>query len=108
MALEILKNTQTLTLKGTTITFPSIYSRLELACFPDGQSMQVAFYDYQSKAIYDSGEGNIFISELPLSSTYSVDVAAGQEQSLELAHQKAKEELEALGYIVNIIDLPTA
>ena len=108
MALEILKNTKTLTLKGTNITFTSIYSRLELACFPDGQSMQVAFYDYQSKAIYDAGEGNIKISELPISATYDVDIAAGQEQSLELAHQKAKEQLETLGYIVNIIDLPTA
>ena len=106
MALEILKNTQTLTLKGTTITFPSIYSRLELACFPDGASIQVAFYDYQSKDVYNSGEGNIHIAEIPASSTYDVDIASGEIQTLQLAHEKAKEEFEALGYTVNIIDLP--
>lgn len=108
MALEILEQgAKKLTLKGTNITFPSIYSRLELACFPDGKSMQVAFYDYQSKTVYDAGEGNIFISEIPNNSTYSVDIAAGEEQSLQLAHEKAKSQFEALGYIVNIIDLPT-
>ena len=108
MALEITeKGENKLTLQGTTITFPSIYSRLELACFKDGASIQVAFYDYQSKTVYSSGEGNIFISEIPNNSTYSVDIAAGEEQSLQLAHEKAKSQFEALGYIVNIIDLPT-
>jgi len=108
MALEILEQGENkLTLKGTSITFLSIYSRLELACFPDGKSIQVAFYDYQSKEVYDLGEGNLQISEIPLNSTYIVDIAAGEEQSLQLAHEKAKTELEELGYIVNIIDLPT-
>ena len=107
MALEITENGQNkLTLENTNITFPSIYSRLELACFKDGLTMQVAFYDYQSKAIYDSGEGNIKIQEIPVSATYDVDIAAGQEQSLQLAHEKAKEQIEALGYLVKIIDLP--
>ena len=107
MALEILEQGEKkLTLKGTNITFPSIYSRLELACFKDGASIQVAFYDYQSKAVYDSGEGNIRIAEIPLSSTYDVDIASGEIQTLQLAHEKAKEEFEALGYTVNIIDLP--
>ena len=46
-------------------------------------------------------------TEIPNNSTYSVDIAAGEEQSLQLAHEKAKSQFEALGYIVNIIDLPT-
>ena len=107
MALEILEQGENkLTLKGTNITFSSIYSRLELACFKDGASIQVAFYDYQSKAVYNSGEGNLQISEIPNNSTYSVDIASGEIQTLQLAHEKAKEEFEALGYTVNIIDLP--
>lgn len=106
MALEILNNGQTLTLKGTTITFDSIYSRLELACFADGKSMQVAFLDYQSASTYTSGSANIQIEEIPLNSTYDVDIAGGEIQSLQLAHEKAKAELEGEGFTVNIIDLP--
>ncbi len=106
MALEILNNGQTLTLKGTTITFDSIYSRLELACFADGKSMQVAFLDYQSSDTYASGSANIQIEEIPRVSTYSVDIAGGEVQSLLLAHQKAKVELEGEGFTVNIVDLP--
>ena len=107
MALEITENKENkLTLQGTTITFPSIYSRLELACFKDGASIQVAFYDYQSKDVYNSGEGNIRMAEIPASSTYDGDSASGQIQTLQLAHEKAKEEFEALGYLVKIIDLP--
>ena len=106
MALEILKSDQTLTLKGTTITFDTIYSRLELACFADGKSMQVAFLDYQSASTYTSGSSNIQIEEIPLNTTYDVDIAGGEIQSLQLAHEKAKVELEEKGFIVNIIDLP--
>jgi len=105
MALEILKNNQTLTLQGTTISFDSIYSRLELACFPSGKNMQVAFYNYQTQDTYSSGSSNIRISELPLASDYVVNVSGGEVQGLQLAHEKAKAELESIGYTVNIVEL---
>ena len=105
MALEISSNTQTLTLKGTSITFNTVYSRLELACFPDGKSMQVAFHNYQDVTAFSAGNSTIKLEGIANNSMYSVDVVGGETQSLQLAHEKARDELQALGYTVSIIDL---
>ena len=109
MALEITATaTSKLTIKGTTIELNSIYSRLEFALPKNGESMQAALYNYESKALYET-EDSSFLKTEELQDNYeiTVDVAAGEEQSLQLGHQKVKEQLESEGYTVVIVGLPT-
>jgi hypothetical protein len=109
MALEITATVESkLTVKGTTAELSSIYSRLEFALPKDGEKMGAALYNYESKALYET-DANNFLKTNELSDNYNVaiDVAAGEEQSLETGHQKVKEQLEADGYTVAIVGLPT-
>jgi len=95
-----------LTIQGTSIEVASIYGRLEIGLAANGINMQVNNGIYEAKANYEANDSILRISEL--SNTlynFIVDVAAGEEQSLTLAHSKLQSDLEDLGYSVSIIDL---
>lgn len=110
MALEITATaTAKITVKGTTVELPSIYSRLELGLPKNGKSMSVALYGYGSKVIYNANQGDtVKVEEIKSNYNLNVDVLAGEEQSLQLAHDKVKALLEAQGYTVAIVGLPVA
>ena len=95
-----------LTIQGTSIEVGSTYGRLEIGLAANGINMQVNNGIYEARANYEAGDSILRIAEL--SGTlynFIVDVEAGEEQSLTLAHSKLQSDLEDLGYSVSIIDL---
>tara|TARA_R110002020_G_scaffold185953_1_gene383830 strand:- start:354 stop:677 length:324 start_codon:yes stop_codon:yes gene_type:complete len=95
-----------LRISGTTTDLASMYSRIEFACPKNGKSMQGALYNYAAKAEYEASPLSLLkIDNFTTGYTVAIDVAT-QEQSLETGHQGIKTQLEAVGYTVEIVDLP--
>jgi|5B_taG_2_1085324.scaffolds.fasta_scaffold00447_21 hypothetical protein len=108
MALTITKtDTLPLTIKGTSVVLPSVYARLETAFSPNGINIQIGMYFYENKAAFQSEEGVVKIKELKSLYNKEADLAAdpAESQTVELAHEKVKADLEAKGYTVAIVDL---
>jgi hypothetical protein len=88
--------------QGTDIELQSVYNRLEFGCRPNGKSMEIAFYTYADKAAYEAG--SYLPTDLPIgNTTRDIDLET-QTQSVETAHELAKEWFEEQGYVC-IIDL---
>ena len=108
MALEITAaGAAKLIISGTTTELATIYARIEFACPRNGESMQGALYNYATKSEYDtSPDALLRLDAFQTSYAITVDVAGGQEQSLQTGHEGIKTQLEAEGYTVVIVDLP--
>ena len=105
--------TEKIYVKGTSIELPSVVARLEFYAPKDGKKIQVAPYYYENQAAYDNGNPIISIEGVEgfvLSAKY-YDLALGTDpetyeaQTIQVAHDKIKADLEALGYTVVISGL---
>jgi hypothetical protein len=106
MALEISKTAEAaLTIQGTSIALDSIYARIELASGQNGVNMQMGMYYYEDQAAFDAGSSVVRIVEMASLFNGEADIAAGETQTLQLASEKVKADIEAQGYTVAIVDL---
>jgi hypothetical protein len=100
MALNITGNIQ---ISGG-ITISSAYARLTADINQDGDRLRTMVNYYVSKDAYTNGSGEIYLldSILPV---YDYNRQADGADLLDVAHNKVKAELEALGYSVVIEEL---
>jgi len=106
MALTITKTDEApLTIKGTSIELPSVYARIELAASPNGVDMQMGMYYYEDKAAFQAAQGVLKVNELQDLFNGAADLEQSESQSVQLASEKVKAQLEAKGYTVAIVDL---
>lgn len=89
--------------QGTDIELQSVYNRIEFGCRPNGTTMELAFYTYADKTAYETN--SYLPTDLPTANlTRDIDLET-QTQSVEAAHELAKEWYEEQGYVC-MIDLP--
>ena len=106
MALEISKaGDAKLTIEGTSIELDNAYARIELAAAANGVDMQMGMYYYENAATFEAGGGVVRIAEMKPLYNAEADIAQGQTQTILLASEKVKEDLEAQGYTVAIVEL---
>ena len=106
MALEISKSDEAkLTISGTSIELDSIYARISLAAAENGINMQMGMYYYEDAASFEAGSGVLRIEEMKGVYYGQADIEQGQTQTILLASEKVKEDLEAQGYTVAIVEL---
>lgn len=101
MALIITPSTEKkIHVQGTDIELTSVYNRIEFGCRPNGITIELAFYTYADKPAYESGLH--LPTDLPTSNlTLDIDPLT-QIQSVESAHELAKEYFEQQGYVCTI------
>ena len=96
--------------KGTTVEIASVVARLEFYAPKDGKQIQVAPYYYENESAYTNGNPVLSIDGIEgfvISAKY-YELALGTtpetylEQSIQVAHDKIKKDLEGLGYTVVI------
>ena len=106
MALEITaQGDAKLQISGTTTELSSVYARLEFGLPKNGESMSGALYVYAAKSEYDNSPSSLLkLDNLITGYNVAIDIAT-ETQSLQVGHEKIKEELETAGYTVAIIDL---
>lgn len=99
--------------KGTNVEIASVAARLEFYAPKDGKQIQVAPYYYEDATAYNNGNPTLSIEGIEgfvLAAKY-YDLAIGTtpetylDQSIQVAHDKIKEDLESLGYTVTISGL---
>ena len=108
--ITVTPNTEKIYFKGTTVELSSVVARLEFAAPKDGKTIQVAPYYYVDNTAYENGDDTLSIEGVEgflLSAKY-YDLALGtdpetyDQQTIQVAHEKVKEDLESLGYTVVI------
>jgi hypothetical protein len=108
--ITVTPNTEKIYFKGTTVELASVVSRLEFSAPKDGKTIQVAPNYYTDNAAYESGDDTISIEGVEgflLRAKY-YDLAKGTDpetydpQTIQIAHDKVKADLESLGYNVVI------
>lgn len=111
--ITVTPNTEKIYFKGTTVELSSVVARLEFSAPKDGKTIQVAPYYYADSAAYENGDETLSIEGVEgflLSAKY-YDLALGTDpetydpQTIQVAHDKVKEDLENLGYNVVISGL---
>jgi hypothetical protein len=108
--ITVTPNTEKIYFKGTTVEIASVVARLEFAAPKDGKTIQVAPYWYENETAYNNGEETISIEGVEgfLVSAKYYDLALGTDpetydpQTIQVAHDKVKADLESLGYTVVI------
>ena len=86
--------------QGTVIELPQVYNRLEFGCRPNGITMEVAFYTYETFEAYTSGSS--IPTDIPTGNLNKDIDPLTQVQSVESAHELAKTWYEEQGYNVVI------
>ena len=102
--------TEKIYVKGTTIELASVVARLEFYAPKDGKTIQVAPYYYESEAAYTSGNPILAIEGVEgfVTSAKYYDLSNGDDpetwkaQTIQVAHDEIKADLEGLGYTVVI------
>jgi hypothetical protein len=93
---------QKIHIQGTSIELSSVYTRIEFGCRPNGKTIEIAFYTYADKTAYQAE--SYLPTDLPVgNTTRDIDLET-QTQSVETAHELAKEWFEEQGYEV-VVDL---
>lgn len=94
------KGDKKLTIKGMTLTIPSVYGRITKTDSADGKTMNCGIYWFESEAMYEQPKPlTIAIDEVIQGATvFNVDIEAGETQTMELAHIKYKELYDSMGY----------
>lgn len=100
MALEILG---TIDLDGG-LTSSTGYARLTADVNAVGDRLRTSVSFYVNKAAFDGGSGKIYLAN-PVDSVYDYNRQTDGVDLLDVAHNKVKTELEALGYTVTIVEL---
>lgn len=85
---------------GTEIEMPSVYGRIEFAGRADGKTLEIAVATYASKAAFEGGAS--VLSTNVQQGNMNVELKEGEMQSVDTAHQYAKQAFEQLGYTVEI------
>ena len=80
-------------------------ARIELAASPNGVDMQMGMYYYEDKAAFQAAQGVLKVNELQDLFNGAADLEQSESQSVQLASEKVKAQLEAKGYTVAIVDL---
>lgn len=108
--ITVTPNTEKIYFKGTTVEVASVVARLEFAAPKDGKTIQVAPNWYASESDYENGKETIAIEGVEgflLKAKY-YDLSLGTDpetydpQTIQVAHDKVKADLESLGYTVVI------
>lgn len=89
-----------ITIQGTEIELPNVYTRLEFAGRADGKKLEIAVATYASKQAYKSGASQL-TTNVP-QGTLNVELQEGEIQSVETAHLYAKLAFEQEGYNVEL------
>ena len=95
------KTDKKITISGTDITLPQVYVRLEFAGRADGKTLEISMSTFASKETYT--EGKLLFTDVP-QGNINVEILPTEAQSVEVAHNYAKEAYIQMGYDV-IIDL---
>ena len=111
--ITVTPNTEKIYFKGTTIELASVVARLEFTAPKDGKTIEVAPYYYADQAAYNNGDDLLSIEGVEgfVVAAKKYDLALGTDpetyaaQTIQTAHDKIKEDLEALGYTVTISGL---
>ena len=106
-------NAQKIKFKGTDVEIASVVARLEFSAPKDGKTLQVAPYWYENEAAYDAGNETLTIEGVEgfLTKAKTYDLSNGDDpetwkaQTIQVAHDEVKADLEALGYVVVISGL---
>jgi hypothetical protein len=96
--------------KGTTVEINSVVARLEFYAPKDGKQIQVAPYYYENEDAYTSGNPILSIEGVDgfVTSAKYYELGLGttpetySPQTIQVAHDKIKQDLENLGYTVTI------
>ena len=105
--------TEKIYVKGTTVEIASVVARLEFTAPKDGKQIQVAPYYYENATAYTNGNPTLSIEGIEgfVTSAKYYDLAIGTTpetylaQTIQVAHDKIKTDLESLGYTVVISGL---
>lgn len=95
------KTDKKITISGTDIALPQVYVRLEFAGRADGKTLEISMSTFASKETY--AEGKMLFTDVP-QGNINVEILPTEIQSVEVAHNYAKEAYIQMGYDV-IIDL---
>lgn len=87
-------------IQGTEIELPEVYGRLEFAGRADGKTLEIAVATYASKTAFTSGAS--VLSTNVQQGNMNVELKEGEMQSVDTAHEYAKQAFEQLGYTVEI------
>lgn len=89
-----------ITITGTEIDVPNVYGRIEFAGRADGKILEVAVATYASKLAFESGASAL--STNVQQGTFNAEILPTELQSIDTAHEYAKQAFEQLGYTVEI------
>lgn len=100
--ITVTPNTEKIYFKGTTVELSSVVARLEFAAPKDGKKIQVAPYWYASEEAYNNDEETLSLNLLSSAKYYELAKGTDPEtydaQTIQVAHEKIKADLESLGY----------
>lgn len=89
-----------ITITGTEIEVPSVYARIEFAGRADGKTLEIAIATYASAEAFKSG-ASAFSTNVQ-QGNLTVELQAGEEQSIDTALAYGKAAYEQMGYQVTI------
>ena len=89
--------------RGSDVSIPSFYSRVEFNADANGESMFINITNYQNKIAYDNEKNSINIDFVFRGGM--IVLLPTQSQDLNTANLYCKSEIEKLGYDVEIVDL---
>lgn len=100
----IISSTETKKIKyrGTNIDVHSVYARINYSCPINGKSIQYTLVPFTSKDYYTSNDPCYLKWDVEAS---FIQLETGEQQDIQLVHQKVKSNLESLGYLVEIVDI---
>ena len=74
-------------IKGTEITMPSVYGRIEFAGRADGKTLEVSISTFASKEAFKS-EASVITTSVPMGNI-TVQIEESETQNIETAHKYA-------------------
>jgi hypothetical protein len=93
------KQDKKITISGTDITLAQIYVRLEFAGRADGKTLEVSMASFASYATFQ--EGKMLFTDVP-QGNITVEILPTEVQSVDTAHEYAKQAYTQMGYDVEI------
>jgi hypothetical protein len=93
------KQDKKITISGTDITLAQIYVRLEFAGRADGKTLEVSMTSFASKETFL--EGKMLFTDVP-QGNITVEILPTEVQSVDTAHEYAKQAYVQMGYDVEI------
>src|SRR5690554_277948 len=104
-------NEKKIHLHNTAFELESVYARITFSGLPSGKKILWKVDFYQNKSFYQSGSK--LKTDIPLEynvprhSGMIVSITDEELQDVNIAHTKAKAYFENLGFVVDIVDLPS-